>query len=104
MLTPDDYRRQLPRFQGEAAAHNARLVARLEEIARQQGCTAAQLTIAWLLAQGPDVIPIPGTRKIQRLEENAAGAEILVSAAAAQPSTRYSRGVLRRASATMPKG
>jgi aryl-alcohol dehydrogenase-like predicted oxidoreductase len=79
-LAADDYRRQLPRFQGEAAAHNARLVARLEEIARQQGCTAAQLAIAWLLAQG--VIPIPGTRRIPRLEENAAGAQIVLSAAA----------------------
>jgi aryl-alcohol dehydrogenase-like predicted oxidoreductase len=79
-LAPDDYRRQLPRFQGEAAIHNARLVLQLEEIARQQGCTAAQLAIAWLLAQGPGVIPIPGTRKIQRLEENAAGAEIVLTA------------------------
>ena len=82
-LAPDDYRRQLPRFQGNAAAHNARLVARLEEIARRQGCTAAQLAIAWLLAQGPGVIPIPGTRRIQRLEENAAAADILLT-----PATR----------------
>lgn len=80
VLAPDDYRRQLPRFQGEAAAHNARLVAQLEEIARRQRCSAAQLAIAWLLAQGPGVIPIPGTRSIRRLEENAAGAEIVLSA------------------------
>lgn len=80
-LAPDDYRRQLPRFQGEAAAHNARLVARLEEIARLQGCTAAQLAVAWLLAQGPGVVPIPGTRHIQRLEDNAAAAEIMLTVA-----------------------
>jgi aryl-alcohol dehydrogenase-like predicted oxidoreductase len=81
-LAPDDYRHHLPRFQGDAAAHNARLVARLGQIAAQQGCTAGQLAIAWLLAQGPGVVPIPGTRRIQRLEENAAAAEILLDAAA----------------------
>jgi aryl-alcohol dehydrogenase-like predicted oxidoreductase len=81
-LAPDDYRRQLPRFQGEAAAHNARLVARLEEIAHGQGCTPAQLAIAWLLAQGPGVVPIPGTRSLKRLAENAAGAGIVLDAAA----------------------
>ena len=81
-LAADDYRRQLPRFQGAAAAHNARLVAQLEEIARQQGCTRAQLAIAWLLAQGPGVVPIPGTRRIQRLEENAAAAQIVLTPAA----------------------
>jgi aryl-alcohol dehydrogenase-like predicted oxidoreductase len=75
-LAKDDYRRQLPRFQGAAAAHNARLVARLEEIARPLRCTAAQLALAWLLAQGPGVIPIPGTRSERRLRENAAAAEI----------------------------
>jgi aryl-alcohol dehydrogenase-like predicted oxidoreductase len=80
-LAADDYRRQLPRFQGTAAALNARLVARLEEIARQQGCTAAQLAIAWLLAQGPGVIPIPGTRNIQRLEANAAAAQVVLDPA-----------------------
>jgi aryl-alcohol dehydrogenase-like predicted oxidoreductase len=82
VLAPDDYRRQLPRFQGDAAAHNARLVARLAQIARQQGCSAAQLAIAWLLAQGPGVIPIPGTRRIPRLEENAAAVDIVLDAAA----------------------
>jgi aryl-alcohol dehydrogenase-like predicted oxidoreductase len=80
-LAPDDYRRQQPRFQGEAAAHNARLVARLEELARRQNCTAAQLALVWLLAQRPEVIPIPGTRSIQRLEENTAAAAITLSPA-----------------------
>jgi aryl-alcohol dehydrogenase-like predicted oxidoreductase len=82
-FAPDDYRRQLPRFQGEAAAHNVQLVAQLEKIARQQGCTAAQLAVAWLLAKGPGVIPIPGTRHVERLEENVAAAEIMLT-----PATR----------------
>jgi aryl-alcohol dehydrogenase-like predicted oxidoreductase len=82
-LTGDDYRRQLPRFQGEAAAHNARLVAQLVEIARGEGCTAAQLALAWLLAQRPEVIPIPGTRRIQRLEENLEAAAITLTASRA---------------------
>jgi aryl-alcohol dehydrogenase-like predicted oxidoreductase len=81
-LAPGDYRRQLPRFQGEAAAHNARLVAQLEQIARRLGCTPAQLAIAWLIAQGPGVVPIPGTRSLKRLEENAAGADLVLDAAA----------------------
>jgi aryl-alcohol dehydrogenase-like predicted oxidoreductase len=80
-LAPDDYRRQLPRFQDAAGAHNAQLVARLAGIAREQGCTAGQLALAWLLAQGPDVIPIPGTRRVSRLEENAAAAAIVLTAA-----------------------
>jgi aryl-alcohol dehydrogenase-like predicted oxidoreductase len=80
-LTKDDYRRQLPRFQGQAALHNALLVTRLEEIARPLDCTVAQLALAWLLAQGPGVIPIPGTRNARRLSENAAAAEIALSAA-----------------------
>jgi aryl-alcohol dehydrogenase-like predicted oxidoreductase len=78
-LTENDYRRQLPRFQGDAAAFNAGLVAQLALIARQQGCTVAQLALAWLLARGSDVVPIPGTRRIQRLEENAAAADLLLA-------------------------
>jgi aryl-alcohol dehydrogenase-like predicted oxidoreductase len=81
MLASDDYRRQLPRFQGEAAAHNARLVARLGDIARQHGCSAPQLALAWLRAQGPGVVPIPSTRRIERLEENAAAADIALTPA-----------------------
>jgi aryl-alcohol dehydrogenase-like predicted oxidoreductase len=82
-LAADDYRRQLPRFNGEAAAHNAALVARLAAIAADNDCSAGQLALAWLMAQGPDVIPIPGTRRIQRLEENAAAADLVLS-----PETR----------------
>jgi len=81
-LAADDYRRQLPRFQAEAAAKNAALVARLEELARSLHCTTGQLALAWLMAQGPGVIPIPGTRRIARLEENAAAADLVL-----QPAT-----------------
>jgi len=88
-LAPDDFRREQPRFQGAAGAHNAQLVARLAQIARAQGCTAGQLALAWLLAQGPDVIPIPGTRRSSRLEENAAAATVVLA-----PATRTALGTL----------
>jgi aryl-alcohol dehydrogenase-like predicted oxidoreductase len=80
-LAPGDFRRMQPRFQGEAAAHNARLVGRLQQIALQQGCTAGQLALAWLLAQGSDVVPIPGSRHVRRLEENAAAPAIALAPA-----------------------
>jgi len=69
-LAPDDYRRNSPRFQGENFARNLALVDRIKEIAREKGCTPAQLALAWLLAQGPDVVPIPGTKRRDRLEDN----------------------------------
>ncbi len=78
-LAPDDYRLQQPRLHGDAAAQNAHLVERLAEIARQQGCTPAQVALAWLLAQ--QVIPIPGTRRTRRLEENVAAAAITLPTA-----------------------
>lgn len=78
-LTPEDYRRSQPRFQQEALAHNAALVARFERIAANEGCTAPQLALAWLLAKSPDVIPIPGTRNINRLEENARATTLRLS-------------------------
>ncbi len=65
-----DRRAEHPRFVGENFAHNFALVARLEAIAREKGCTPAQLTLAWLLAQGDDVVPIPGTKHKERLDEN----------------------------------
>ena len=79
-LSPDDYRLRQPRFQGDAATQNAQLVEHLADIARQQGCTSAQLALAWLLAH-PEVIPIPGTRRIARLEENVGAAAITLTAA-----------------------
>lgn len=80
-LAADDYRRQLPRFQGDAAAHNQGLVAQLAEVAREHRCSAGQLALAWLLARSPEVIPIPGTRRLQRLEENVAAADVVLASA-----------------------
>jgi aryl-alcohol dehydrogenase-like predicted oxidoreductase len=75
-LAGDDWRRNMPRFQGENFARNLELVGRIEQMAAGKGCTPAQLALAWVLAQGPDVVPIPGTRSRSRLEENAGAAEI----------------------------
>jgi aryl-alcohol dehydrogenase-like predicted oxidoreductase len=69
-LPPGDRRREHPRFQGTNLQHNVVLVERIEALARAKECTPAQLVLAWLLAQGPDVIPIPGTKRRERLEEN----------------------------------
>jgi aryl-alcohol dehydrogenase-like predicted oxidoreductase len=69
-LPPDDYRRTSPRFQGENFAKNLELVRRVEEIAREKGCTPSQLALAWVLAQGEDITPIPGTKRRKYLEEN----------------------------------
>ncbi|MBQ1543968.1 aldo/keto reductase [Caulobacter sp. CCUG 60055] len=79
-LGADDFRRTLPRFQGEALGRNLSLVEALTGLARQKGVTAAQLALAWLLHQGEDIAPIPGTTKIGRLEENAGAAAIALSA------------------------
>jgi aryl-alcohol dehydrogenase-like predicted oxidoreductase len=79
-LAPNDFRRNNPRFQGDNLAHNLVIVERLRALAAEKGATPAQLALAWLLAQGPDVIPIPGTRSRQRLEENAAASRVLLSA------------------------
>ncbi|MET8001767.1 aldo/keto reductase [Nonomuraea glycinis] len=78
-MPDDDFRKNLPRNQGENAAHNAALVARVQEIAREAGVTAAQLALAWVLAQGDDIVPIPGTKRLRYLEENAAAASITLT-------------------------
>jgi len=75
-LEPTDYRRQSPRFQGENFERNLDLVRRIEEIARSKGVTPAQLAIAWVLSQGNDIVPIPGSKSIGHLEENIAAADI----------------------------
>lgn len=67
---PDDYRRHSPRFQGENFDKNLQLVKKIESMAVQKGCTTAQLALAWVLAQGDDIFPIPGTKHIRYLEEN----------------------------------
>ena len=75
-LAPDDFRRNNPRFQGENLTKNLELVDRVREIAAEKGVTATQLALAWVLAQGEDVVPIPGTKRARYLEENAAAAEV----------------------------
>ncbi|HZS81344.1 MAG TPA: aldo/keto reductase [Stellaceae bacterium] len=76
-----DRRGQHPRFQGENFAKNRALVSAIEAIAREKGCTPAQLVLAWLLAQGPDIIPIPGTKHRDRFDENLGALEVRLSAA-----------------------
>ena len=78
-LDENDYRRQSPRFQGDNFEKNLQLVAKIEDLARGHGCTPAQLALAWLLAQNDDIVPIPGTKKRSRLEENAGALEIELS-------------------------
>jgi aryl-alcohol dehydrogenase-like predicted oxidoreductase len=78
-LSPDDMRRRVPRFQGENFTRNRQLVQRLEQMAARRGCTASQLALAWLLAKGNDIVPIPGTKRRRYLEENAAAADIVLS-------------------------
>jgi aryl-alcohol dehydrogenase-like predicted oxidoreductase len=75
-LPEDDYRRNTPRFQGENFRKNLDVVRRVEEIAKQKGCTPSQLAIAWVLAQGQDIVPIPGTKRRKYLEENVAALEV----------------------------
>jgi aryl-alcohol dehydrogenase-like predicted oxidoreductase len=75
-LPADDYRRNSPRFQGENFQKNLDLVRRIEEIAKEKGCKPSQLTLAWVLAQGEDIVPIPGTKHRKYLEENVAALDI----------------------------
>ncbi|WP_431928877.1 aldo/keto reductase [Nonomuraea jabiensis] len=79
-LPEDDVRRWMPRLAGENAERNAELVAEVRKIADAAGITAAQLALAWVLAQGDDVVPIPGTKRLRYLEENAAAADITLTA------------------------
>jgi aryl-alcohol dehydrogenase-like predicted oxidoreductase len=79
-LADDDFRRSNPRFQGEAFEANLRLVDRVRALAAERGVTPAQLALAWVLAQGDDVVPIPGTRRVSRLEENVGAAEVTLTA------------------------
>jgi aryl-alcohol dehydrogenase-like predicted oxidoreductase len=92
-LAEDDFRRVSPRFQGENFQKNLELVARVEEIAREHNCTPAQLALAWVLAQGDDIVPIPGTRHPERVEENVGALNVVLS-----------ENDLRRIDAAAPKG
>ena len=78
-LAPDDFRRHSPRFQGENFERNLELLRLVEELAAEKGCTPAQLALAWVLAQGDDVVPIPGTKRRSRLEENVGAADVELS-------------------------
>jgi aryl-alcohol dehydrogenase-like predicted oxidoreductase len=75
-LDEDDYRRFSPRFQGENFQRNLDLVAEIERIAGDKGVTPAQLALAWVLHQGDDIAPIPGTKKVARLEENVGAVDV----------------------------
>ena len=75
-FAPDDYRRNAPRFQGENFQRNVELVGRIEAMAAEKGCTVSQLALAWVLAQGDDIVPIPGTKRINYLEENIGAVEV----------------------------
>jgi aryl-alcohol dehydrogenase-like predicted oxidoreductase len=92
-LEADDYRRNSPRFQGENFQKNIDLVARVETVAREKNCTPGQLALAWLLAQGKDIIPIPGTKRRKYLEENAGALSVKLTA-----------DDLRRINEVAPKG
>jgi aryl-alcohol dehydrogenase-like predicted oxidoreductase len=92
-LAADDYRRTSPRFMGENFQRNLELVERVTQIAKEKGCTAGQLALAWLLAQGADIVPIPGTKRRKYLEENAGADKVKLSPAD-----------LRRIDEVAPKG
>ena len=79
-LEPDDYRRHSPRFQGENFQKNLDLVKRIGEVAKSKSCTPAQLALAWVLAQGDDLVPIPGTKRRKYLEENVGALDVTLTA------------------------
>ena len=78
-LADNDYRRTVPRFQGKNFERNLDLVKRVEEIAREKHCTPAQLALAWVLAQGNDIVPIPGTKRRKYLQENVGAVEVVLT-------------------------
>jgi aryl-alcohol dehydrogenase-like predicted oxidoreductase len=78
-LASDDMRRGLPRFQGDNLTHNVRLADAVKELAARRGCTAAQLALAWLLSRDEIIVPIPGTKRRSRLEENVGATRVVLS-------------------------
>jgi aryl-alcohol dehydrogenase-like predicted oxidoreductase len=78
-LAEDDFRRSSPRFQGENFEKNLELVRHIEEIAAAKGCSKSQLALAWVMARGRDVVPIPGTKRRRYLEENAAAVDVALT-------------------------
>lgn len=79
-LPADDYRRYYERFQGDNFAKNVEVVALIEQLAAEKGVTPAQLGLAWLLAQGEQIVPIPGTKRLERVRENLGALEVRLSA------------------------
>jgi aryl-alcohol dehydrogenase-like predicted oxidoreductase len=79
-LPPDDYRRNAPRFQGDNFRKNLELVKKIEQMAAAKGCTPSQLALAWVLAQGQNVVPIPGTKRVKYLDENLGAVRIRLTA------------------------
>ena len=109
-IPADDYRRNSPRFQGDNFSHNRELLRKVEALAAARKVTAAQLALAWVLSQGEDIIPIPGTKRRKYLEQNAAAMEIALTAAereelaaafppAAVAGTRYPESQMHRVNA-----
>ena len=103
-LAPDDWRRNNPRFQGENFQKNLEIVERVEALARRKQCTPAQLAIAWLLARGRDIVPIPGSTRQERVEENARAVDVTLTpdeiaalepVGAAVAGQRYPEGGMR---------
>ncbi len=105
-LAEDDWRRLSPRFHGENLEQNLALLHQVEEIAAQKGCTSAQLALAWVLAKGKDIVPIPGTKRIKYLEENVGASKVTLSRedmdrlektapVGATAGTRYPEGGMR---------
>jgi aryl-alcohol dehydrogenase-like predicted oxidoreductase len=79
-LPADDYRRHSPRFQGENFQKNLQLVQEIEAIAKSKGCTPSQLALAWVLAQGDDIVPIPGTKRVTYLDDNLGAVDVKLTA------------------------
>jgi aryl-alcohol dehydrogenase-like predicted oxidoreductase len=103
-LAPDDWRRRNPRFQGENFEKNLALAATVQSVARGKGCTPAQIALAWLLSRGDDVVPIPGSTRAERIEENARAIDVRLSdaelatldaIAVAVAGERYAEGAMR---------
>jgi aryl-alcohol dehydrogenase-like predicted oxidoreductase len=105
-FAPDDYRRENPRFQGENFTRNLALLDKVKALARTKGCTPAQLALAWVLAQGEHIVPIPGTRRVRNLQENLGALDVhleddelaaidAVFPTAATAGARYAEGMMR---------
>ena len=98
-LTADDWRLTNPRFQGEAFERNLQLAAHVKNLARTKGCSPAQLALAWVLAQGEDIVPIPGTKRVRYLEDNLGAVSVGLTPDEQAQSTIFFRLALPKGSA-----